>query len=538
MGNLTRVLFVNNGLHACGVNQYGRSAYAILSQDGRYEWSYAECWDAPSYLLAYHEIKPGIVLWNYQEFNSTFAVSSLLDSTPALHVAIAHLEEPGRPETINYSQFHRVLSQDPSSPGLGARVRPITRPVGPILPPSGPPKRLTIGSFGFVYQGKGIENVIRAACAEFEDCLIRLHMPTGSLDPAGSQRAKDTMIERCRAIIQSNGKRIDLELSLGFLPREDLIRWLNGNSINVFWYDSVGNKGVSSCIDAALEANRPVAVSNCPMFRHVHALTPDVNAEKRSLADILADGDRHIRVMQREWSPVVFRASVLRALEGPPPLPVAPSNRVLTRAAEWESAAEMLRQSALHVPSCPIKSWDLLIALSHLKPGPILDLGSFSSQVLPNAVRLGHRGAKYGIDKTYEASDPGFTKLRGDFFETRFPDGSFDNIVSLSVLEHLPPTGYPQFAKLCSRLLRDGGIATISFDYWPDGGDGVYRDGWNILSRDDAKLFVSMMEHWGLHPTSDIDWTAGEKTIHPDNWSPGPFGYTFACLAFEKRNAD
>ena len=89
----------------------------------------------------------------------------------------------------------------------------------------------------------------------------------------------------CRKLITN--QNIELEISHEFLQDADLLDFLAANSMNVFMYEDKGGRGLSSALDMALAVNRPVAVSNCPMFRHLLNTCPFVNADDYTLKEIL-----------------------------------------------------------------------------------------------------------------------------------------------------------------------------------------------------------------------------------------------------------
>ena len=111
----------------------------------------------------------------------------------------------------------------------------------------------------------------------------------------------------------------------------------------------------------------------------------------------------------------------------------------------------------------PIKSWDVLrtieaVSSSVEREGPVLDIGSVASAVLPCLHALGYRSLT-GIDLDEQVQ----SMFRADEIEyavedltqTKRPDDSFAAITATSVIEH----GVEDEALLAeiSRLLRPGG---------------------------------------------------------------------------------
>ncbi len=117
------------------------------------------------------------------------------------------------------------------------------------------------------------------------------------------------------------------------------------------------------------------------------------------------------------------------------PAPPAPNARYL----EWLSAAEKTGGR-----------------------GRLLEIGAGTGAFVRVAVARGWR-----VDAT-EVSESAFELLRdsgakvfcGDVMDARYPDGQFDLVVSIEVLEHLPAP-LPHLSELC-RLTRPGGVLLLT----------------------------------------------------------------------------
>jgi len=64
---------------------------------------------------------------------------------------------------------------------------------------------------------------------------------------------------------------ITLMITHDFFSNEDVIRFLNSNTINIFLYDSLPNSSLSSVIDYALSVDKPIGISNSHMFNHIYS---------------------------------------------------------------------------------------------------------------------------------------------------------------------------------------------------------------------------------------------------------------------------
>lgn len=190
-----------------------------------------------------------------------------------------------------------------------------------------------------------------------------------------------------------------------------------------------------------------------------------------------------------------------------------------------------------HPISC--KDFELATVIRHLGDGDLIDLGADGSFVLHNAMIKRIRGRKVGVDLIEVIGNnkaEGAEYFKGDIQETGLPDDSFDTVVSLSTIEH--QVDFSRFAKEVGRLLRSGGQAIVSFDYFDPKPDTakrqLYKLDWNILDRKDVETLVKEFSDNGMELSSEIDWTIQDAVINPAYCSPAPVSYTFGILHFKK----
>jgi hypothetical protein len=144
-----------------------------------------------------------------------------------------------------------------------------------------------IGFQGFGFAHKGINKLAHQIQYEFDDAIFRLHMPCSYFCDRYGNEARNRVNE-VRSIITKPG--IKIEVSHDFLSDEDIIKWLNENTINCYFYDYLPNSGIASSPDYAIAAKRPIAINNSRMVVNLHNLSPSIEIEKSSLKEIINNG--------------------------------------------------------------------------------------------------------------------------------------------------------------------------------------------------------------------------------------------------------
>lgn len=295
------VLFVSHKEKQCGVYQFGLHISDALRAPGRYEFRYVECADAEDYRATVQASAPAVIITNHHPATMPWMTRRVVLQFPNIpQVGVIHEVTQEVADRADAGFFDFYLAPDPT---LQLR-NPIVFKTGRLVPhfrnESPPPQTPVIGSFGFGTNGKGFEELIHRVQAEFDEALIRLHVPFSAYYDAAGDEAK-AIADRCRGLLHKSGVR--LELSHHFLTTEQLLEFLASNSLNAFLYAKQNGRGISSVIDYALAVRRPVAVSGSSMFRHLHDARPSVNVEETTLRQILENGFAPLAGHAQAWTP-------------------------------------------------------------------------------------------------------------------------------------------------------------------------------------------------------------------------------------------
>ena len=186
------------------------------------------------------------------------------------------------------------------------------------------------------------------------------------------------------------------------------------------------------------------------------------------------------------------------------------------------------------------KNWDFLVALGTIlertnQRAAVLDMGSARySRVLPSLYAFGYRRL-VGIDLVpMELGHPTMVEhLTMDLTATTFADATFDAITCLSVIEHgVSPDG---FAREASRLLRQGGVAIVSTDFWCSevdvAGKSAYGVPVHVLSPPDIAEWIAAAARYGLTLVSTLEMECGDPVVH---WRSVDLDFTFLNFVLVK----
>jgi hypothetical protein len=164
---------------------------------------------------------------------------------------------------------------------------------------SPPSDVVKIGTSGLANRTKNIDRIIEIINEQFtNDVIFNLHIIDGQyIDPSGA--LTNNLIASCRSIAKSN---VDVRVCRDFFNRKDLVKWLNGNDINLYVYNSASQvPGVSASIDKALASKKPFGVNSDILLSHVRK--PYNNLDRVSIQSIIDAGIEPLQEFYDEWNP-------------------------------------------------------------------------------------------------------------------------------------------------------------------------------------------------------------------------------------------
>jgi hypothetical protein len=289
-------IFINSSEPRCGIHQYGLRLYANIKD--RFCIDYAAVSTLEEYLKAVKGYQKVVI--NYY------------------HSLFRYLDKSNQDESIKYSYIvHESFFYD-VRPGTSINNDPahsdgIPRPLAfndtssyPLTDLENP----VIGSFGFGFLSKDFDKLVDLVQSQFDTATIRLVMPGAFWGDPNADEAR-IAAQKCFGKITKPG--IKLSISHDFLPDDQLLEFLKGNDLNLFLYPNQPGRGCSSVIDYALGVNRPIAISDSNMFRHIYE--DSICAYKTPLRTIIQNGPVVNQKFRDLWSSDALVSSIQKRLD-------------------------------------------------------------------------------------------------------------------------------------------------------------------------------------------------------------------------------
>lgn len=594
----TNILFISHRRKQCGVHEFGKNIADVLKRSARYNFIYEECESLDELHEAIRKHAPSAIIYNYYPSTLPWLAQKIIHNRyRALNrdisvpqIGIMHEVTQQRADDANDLLFDYHIAPDPSlllkNPAVFKTGRLIPRYNNTLPMPQTP----VIGSFGFATPNKGFEKIVEAVQNEFDEAVIRFNIPAADFgDPQGNN-AK-VVVEQCRQMITKPG--ISLHATHDFMSQRDILDFLAGNTLNIFLYQDKGGRGLSSTVDYALAVDRPLAVSDSTMFRHVHQVQPSIIYGRSSLKDIIAHGTAPLKRLQQDWDDVHLTWEYERIMtaifkkeqekKAMPPVPAmkkitsairrtlgmersftwlrnteAPAEDVLTQVNGQSYTPVILppqqpfnrildnKARAQYKPAID-KLFELVpvtmskkIPEANVQQGFVFDtvfrfLGVFKAPRIlcvgsyEDTAAMGLRRLGYDMEEI----DPVLNYSLQEYFSRPGTEkNAYDIIFSTSVIEHDPDD--ESFVKCIAALLSPGGIAVITCDYndqWKPGDPKPGVDARLYTQRDLRNRLLPLMERCRL--VDEAQWDCP----HPDFNYLGKYQYSFAGFVVQKSKA-
>jgi SAM-dependent methyltransferase len=607
-----KILFITHTKAQCGVYEFGDEIFNAISSSSRYQFIKAEINSLKELLNLIDTHAPSAIIYNYHPSVMPWLCTKL--SKGVYKNNVAHIKIPqigiiheitqevadtatnhrgryvkGSSQRKLNSLFDYYIASDPTL----LLQNPIVYKTGRLIPEYNKQKPTpvnTFGSFGFGTPKKGFEEVVRKVQQEFDEATIRLNIPAADFGDKNAENAK-LIAQNCADLIHKPG--IKLQVTHDYMSKGQLLDFLAGNTMNIFLYEDKDGRGLSSAVDNALAVKRPVAISDCTMFRHILSARPSVCVENNSLKTILQNGFTPLEKLSSDWNKEnlvwnyerilnsIFNAEqsvqrkegLIKTLKGRfKGLFSSKKSKHFTWLRDTISAAkddltpiQGLNYTPVNIPSDSSlnrilddsaralykPAADKLFELVPLTMSKKIDRANVQQAFVFDTVYRNIKNynnpkmlcvgsyedtASMGLNRfgyEVEEIDPMINYYLQDYYtKPTTVKNSYQIIFSTSVIEHDPDD--KSFMQCIEGLLAPGGIAVITCDY---------KDGWKPgepKPEVDARFYTKQdLEQRLLSyiPTCELVDTPHWDCPNPDFHYLGKYQYTFATFVVRKKNS-
>ena len=295
--SIPKILYVSHKEKNCGVHDFGLNVWDAIHKSVKYNFIYCECDNATELNAYFEKHKPAAAVYNYHPSTLKWLTRRLIRKYDIPQIGTIHEITQEIADKADNSFFDFFLAADPTLLLRNPLVFKTGRPLPEYKGQKEEPDKLTFGSFGFGTAGKGFDRVIKYVQDEFDEAIIRFNIPYATFGDKNGTRARQ-IAHYCKSLISK--PKIEFQLTHDFLDKEELLNFLAGNTLNLFLYDQMKNRGISSAIDYALASGRPFAVSDSIMFRHV--FSPEISIGNNALHSLIQNGTKPLEKFTHQWS--------------------------------------------------------------------------------------------------------------------------------------------------------------------------------------------------------------------------------------------
>jgi hypothetical protein len=291
---MNTILFINHKQAQCGVYQFGQHIGTAISKSTLFNIKYLECDSIDELKQHIYTYNPKVIIYNFYPSTLGWCVGVPHIYPDLRHILIRHEPEPwGLPEG-----FEEIYPDptEPEIPGKWKTGRLIDHYINNYFTPEIP----TFGSFGFVF-GKSFSWAIQLIEKEYDQAIINIHIPAAYFGDKNGDGARKSADE-ARSCLTKPG--IQLNITHDFLTRADLVDFLAKNTANIFCYSTNWGRGISSTLDFALTARRPIIITDSRQFKHLDGIKNLICVpEYTTIRDILSRGTTPLQIYYKAWTP-------------------------------------------------------------------------------------------------------------------------------------------------------------------------------------------------------------------------------------------
>mgnify|MGYP006921280742 CR=1 FL=1 len=162
--------------------------------------------------------------------------------------------------------------------------------------------RIIVSSWGYGLFHKNFGETINLVEAQLKNALIRLHIPFSDWCDSNGVQAK-AIAKQCEALCKNN----EINISHDYMDTYEFLKWANLSTLNIFSCDTNIVAGISSCIDMALMAKRPIGVNKSMLYRGIYS--NKTSLEENSLMDLMKNSS-YLDKYRKVWTEEAFKEKI------------------------------------------------------------------------------------------------------------------------------------------------------------------------------------------------------------------------------------
>ncbi len=309
------VLFVNTKKERCGVHQYGLQFFDLIKNSKIFNPTYAVVEEYSTLNNLYAENKYDFIIYNYHPQTTTKIFNPVMNRKyDCINVCLFH-DSNSIPLSRIKGFYDCFIIGDPTiinSKGNG--IFGFGRILFNFENKTTEDDKIRVGSFGFSRSTKGFFKIVDLVQNEFDEAEININIPPSNavVEESENYLRSSNDVQMIRNRIHKMG--ISLNVTHEFLTTEQVLNYLSKNSINVFpfeYLDEKGGYGISSSTDFALSCKKPFAISKSIILRHILKYNLPITIEDFSLKQIIKNGTKVLQPIYDDWQ----RDKVLKEIE-------------------------------------------------------------------------------------------------------------------------------------------------------------------------------------------------------------------------------
>ena len=304
---MMKILIINHSQINCGVYQYGKRVGSILSKSKVNAYTYLELSNNAELLSNIKRHEPKFIIYNYLEGTMPWVNENTVSKIRDMGIIQALIVH-----NLNHATFFDIyLHQDPNYRQINDNNFALKRPLFDYIPKINQMNNevIHIGSFGFGFKVKHFDKICKIINKQLKKHKVQLNLHITESFFSPNNLVIDEIETKCQKILKN--KLHTLKITRNFMSDNEVLDFLSANHLNIFLYEKYKRyNGISSTIDYALSAEKPIAINNSNMFSHIRNVSPTILVEKTNLIEIIENGFSPLGELKQNWSQNNFTTNV------------------------------------------------------------------------------------------------------------------------------------------------------------------------------------------------------------------------------------